>query len=657
MASMLKKLLLVSALLSLSLALATAASAAKGKPKLSVAKVNAPPSSVEPGDDFKVRGKLRNKGKADFGGSGDGLVIELRGAGIEPTEIGEGKVPKVKARSKKSFAVGVTVPGSLGGPQDVGPLSLFACVGRQGDKGKEKCKRSKGSVTVRGTNPPPETNFTPGARTLGDPLFPQIGNGGYDARHYAMELDYDPATNSFAPGTGTTITARATQDLSEFSFDFQDDLTVSAVTVNGTPATFQQVDAIPVFSSNPAVTQPKKLVVTPAAGITNGSQFVVHVAYSGTPAEITDADESFEGWVRSCQTVGFTPPCDGSYTVNEPIGAQSWYPNNNYPQDKATFEQKITVPSTHVALGVGELDRRTDNGDGTRTWEWAEDDPTGTFLVSGTVGLFDYSNDSSFTEDVTGRNLPIYKAIDSAKNATAKNTFATNTAEIPAVMNFFADRYGPYPFDSTGAVTDIAPDVGYALENQTKPHYATSLTSNGVGFSASTQAHELSHQWFGDAVSPNTWEQIWFSEGWATYSEVAIEETPPTDTTEREAFFDAIYSEVDLPDPAEDEWSIPPAELGGPENLFAGFPVYDRPGAMIEGFRQILGDDDAFYEFARGIQEDYRYGTISEEQFVDAATEASGFTGAELTLLEDYFQQWLHSDSKPTITPDDFVAP
>ena len=654
---MLKKLLLVSLLLSLSLSLATGAQAAKGKPRLSVAKVNAPPASVDAGDDFTVKGKLRNRGKTDFDGSGDGLVIQLRGAGIERTEIGEGAVPKVNARGKKSFSVDVTVPESLGGAQDVGPLGLFACVGRQGDKGKPKCKRSKGNLTIRGITTPPGTNFTPGARSLGDPLFPQIGNGGYDARHYLMELDYDPATNSFGDGTGTTITARATQNLSEFSFDFQDDLTVTAVTVNGTPATFEQVDAIPVFSSDPAVTQPKKLVVTPAAGIPDGSQFVVHVAYSGTPKEITDADESFEGWVRSCQTSGFTPPCDGAYTVNEPIGAQSWYPANNYPQDKATFEQKITVPSTHVALGVGELDRRTDNGDGTRTWEWAEDDPTGPFLVTGTVGLFDYSNDSSFTEDVTGRNLPIYKAIDSAKNATAKTTFANNTAQIPAVMNFFSDRYGPYPFDSTGAVTDIAPDVGYALENQTKPHYATSLTSNGVGFSATTQAHELSHQWFGDAVSPATWEQIWFSEGWATYSEAAIAEDPPTDDTERQAFFDDIYAEVDLPDPAEDEWSLPPAELGGPENLFDGFSVYDRPGAMIEGFRQILADDDAFYEFTRDLQETYGYGTITEQQFIDAATEASGFTGTELTLLEDYFQQWLHSDSKPTITPDTFVAP
>lgn len=222
-------------------------------------------------------------------------------------------------------------------------------------------------------------------------------------------------------------------------------------------------------------------------------------------------------------------------------------------------------------------------------------------------------------------------------------------------MNFLADNYGAYPFDSTGAVTDVAPDVGYALENQTKPHYASGIGSNGAGFTASTQVHELSHQWFGDAVSPATWQQIWFSEGWATFTENGYDPSG-LDTAALESFFDDVYAEPDLPAPVEDEWSIPPAALGGPENLFAGFPVYDRPGAMIEGFRQILGDDEAFFDFARGLQETYGYGTITEQQFVDAAKAASGFSGAELTMLDGYFQQWLHADSKPTITPDSFTA-
>ncbi|MEZ5184157.1 MAG: hypothetical protein R2720_00290 [Candidatus Nanopelagicales bacterium] len=206
-----------------------------------------------------------------------------------------------------------------------------------------------------------------GARTLGDPLLPQVGNGGYDVDHYRIYLDYDPATNTFKSAS-TTVSATADQRLKEFSLDFQD-LHVSSVKVNGRAARFQQVDATPVLSSNSQVTQPMKLVVTPhpSSRPKAGRHFTVEVRYSGTPEPITDADESIEGWVRACYPL--TPPqtCDGSFVVNEPIGAQSWFPSNNYPSDKATFETFIRVPAGKTALGTGENVGKKDNGDGTVT--------------------------------------------------------------------------------------------------------------------------------------------------------------------------------------------------------------------------------------------------------------------------------------------------
>ena len=72
---------------------------------------------------------------------------------------------------------------------------------------------------------------TDGARTLGDPLLPQLGNGGYDVDSYRIELDYDPVANEFNSAK-TTIEATASAKLREFSLDFQD-LDVSGVTVDG----------------------------------------------------------------------------------------------------------------------------------------------------------------------------------------------------------------------------------------------------------------------------------------------------------------------------------------------------------------------------------------------------------------------------------------
>ena len=187
-------------------------------------------------------------------------------------------------------------------------------------------------------------------------MFPEIGNGGYNAIRYAINIRYDPATNTFLSGTSTAMTARATKDLSQLSLDFEG-LTVTAVSVAGDPATFNRV-APAACSPSPPVVPPcaeTKLIVNPAQPIADDELFTVRVSYLGTPSEHTDPDNSVEGWIRACS--GADPAtCDGAFVVNEPIGAMTWFPSNNYPTDKALFDTAVTVPSTHKAIGVGELE-------------------------------------------------------------------------------------------------------------------------------------------------------------------------------------------------------------------------------------------------------------------------------------------------------------
>ena len=121
--------------------------------------------------------------------------------------------------------------------------------------------------------------------------------------------------------------ARATQNLSRFDLDLSG-LTVSSVKVDGRTAAFSRSG--------------QELVVTPARGLRSGRTFSVVVHYAGVPAAITDADGSTEGWVR-------TP--DGAFVVGEPVGAMSWFPSNNAPSDKATYDLRMTVPKAHLGVG------------------------------------------------------------------------------------------------------------------------------------------------------------------------------------------------------------------------------------------------------------------------------------------------------------------
>ena len=409
---------------------------------------------------------------------------------------------------------------------------------------------------------------TDGARTLGDPLLPQLGNGGYDVDSYRIELDYDPVANEFNSAK-TTIEATASAKLREFSLDFQD-LDVSGVTVDGRAADFSQVEATPDLSSDPDVTQPMKLVVNPhpSSWPKAGREFTVVVQYSGEPQVITDPDTSIEGWIPACYPLDPPQTCDGAFVVNEPMGTNGWFPSNNYPTDKATFDTRITVPQSKTALGVGELASRTVNPNGTATWRWTEDDPTATYLTTATVGDFIYS-EGAMTETSTGRILPVYNAIDASASPAQQAAINASLSRAPSQINFFSDTYGPYPFDSTGAVADRASGVGYALEVQTKPHYAGGFVSGNPSINISTQAHELAHQWWGNSATLAAWNDIWFNEGWANWSDWYwdFRENGGEDPA---AIFDELYAET--PD---EDWEMAPAILDNdPANLFAFFPTY-----------------------------------------------------------------------------------
>jgi aminopeptidase N len=484
---------------------------------------------------------------------------------------------------------------------------------------------------------PASAQFSPGARTLGEPyLFLQhIGNGGYDVQHYDITIDYDPIAHSMV--SSTDITARATQGLSEFSLDFVSYYNVSSVKVNGVDATWTRDDDLPNYKM--------KLVVTPAAGIPNGSTFHVVVAYSGTPQNFVDSDTSLEGFMRTTATLG-------SFTMNEPKGAMGWFPNNNHPRDKATFDFHLTAPNAYDAIGNGELASKVVNGDKT-TWNWRMTYPMSSYLSTSTIGLFDDTVYTGATAvNPVGQPLNFYDYIESALPATGTGTANkanNNTQRVrqDAIVKFMADTIGaPYPFDSHGVVAGRAPSGGnYALEVQTKSHFG------GGGISINTLAHEIAHQWFGDSVGPATWREIWFNEGWATWWATYWANKQNNNSTTNAAFFNQVYNQ-----PAS-AWTLPPANLGTAEELFTTMPVYNRPAAMLEGYHQIVGDA-AFFALQKAIVTEHAYSTITGDQFVALAkriaAEKAGFAGSNLTKLDAYFQQWLYGTVKPTLNPTTF---
>jgi len=336
-----------------------------------------------------------------------------------------------------------------------------------------------GAVTASAAN----AAFTPGAAGVGDPFFPHGGNGGFDVAHYDLDLVYVPRSGRL--NGRATIRATATQDLSSFDLDYRGPR-ITGLTVGGQPADHAR--------------NGQELVVQPPAGIPNGSTFEVVVTYRGEPHEITDADGSIEGWVRTN---------DGAFVVGEPQGSPTWFPSNDHPTDKASFATSITVPRGTEAIANGALQRRLPSrprrGIKMVTWRYVAREPMATYLATATIGQFDIDR-----SPVAG--LGSLVAIDPLEAARREPRMRRTFQRSDEIIGLFNGLFGPYPFTQTGAIVDHAPQVGYALETQTRPIY------DGAP-SQTTVAHELAHQWFGDSVSLARWQDMWLNEGFATWAQ------------------------------------------------------------------------------------------------------------------------------------------
>jgi aminopeptidase N len=318
----------------------------------------------------------------------------------------------------------------------------------------------------------------PGARSLGDSLFPTLGNGGIDVQSYFLDFTLDPEASLQAT---VTIEILATMDLSEFSLDFKH-ANVSQVLLDGFAVTYGQEE--------------EKLVITPAAPIAAGSTMQLIVIYGGPLPTASDTTFAAKmGWQATED--------GGGIFMSEPNAAHVWFPCNDHPTDKALYRFRVTVPKPWVAVANGTQRQLTDNG-ATRTYEYAARDPMATYVATVAVGNF------RMISVVGPDDLPITHYVDAGIGPAASDNLTHTVASMEALSEYF----GPYPFEVYGTLVLALGEFSGGMEFQTLPALTVATAEDSL---QRVMEHEMAHQWFGDLVTLSDWRFTWIKEGMAEY--------------------------------------------------------------------------------------------------------------------------------------------
>jgi aminopeptidase N len=474
------------------------------------------------------------------------------------------------------------------------------------------------------TSTPPTTApivGVPGSEGLADPLYPLLGNGGYDVVHYDVALRYRPTDNTLEGLV--SFQAVATQDLSAYNVDLQS-MSVRSVDVDGVRVA--------------VVHEGGELTITLAEPIASGAPFTTTIDYVGFPERVmSEAVPVGIGWFGGQ---------DGVHVMSEPDAASSFIPSNNHPSDKATWTISVTVPADQQVAANGSLVDVVEDGDET-TFVWDHPFPMATYLVALGIGRFDV------VEYTSAGGVPIRDYYERSVDQGIREAFVRQGEMI----DFFADLFGPYPFEAYGAlVVESASGAFAALETQTMSTFPISPTE--TSYDELIVAHEAVHQWFGNSLTPLEWDDIWLNEGFATYFEWVWTSTDhgldnPDATAARnyallsgQQFLDQGIPRSQIPGVIDD--NFPPPGTPPANALFNG-AVYLRGAMVLHALRVRIGDE-AFFAGIREYADRFAYSSVSTEDFIGVMEEVSGED------LDDFVRAWLDDPQIPAI-PEQGLSP
>jgi len=324
------------------------------------------------------------------------------------------------------------------------------------------------------------------------------------------------------------------------------------------------------------------------------------------------------------------------WTQGETQSSSVWFPTIDRPNQKTTQELYITVDTSFVTLSNGKLISSTVNSKtGLRTDYWRQTLPHTPYLFMMAIGKYAVVKDTW-----KGIEVSYYVEPEYAKHA--REIFN----HTPEMLEFFSKKFGvDYPWEKYAQVV-VRDYVSGAMENTTATIFGEFVQKDDRGlYDASNDdivAHELSHHWFGDLVTCESWSNLPLNESFATYSEYlwneykyGKDEADWTLNSDLKSYLqEARSKQVDLIR----------FEYDDKEDMFDRHS-YQKGGRILHMLRDAVGDD-AFFASLKLYLEQNRFGA-AEVHHLRLAFEQ--VTGQDMNW---FFNQWFLDKGHPVLEID-----
>jgi len=423
-----------------------------------------------------------------------------------------------------------------------------------------------------------------------------------DVLSYGFEIDLNDSTDVVC--TTAIMEIEFLQDVDQFYLDLsynQSDSTgmkVQHITEPGKEVLFQQHSNQIVFSKVHAH---------------EGERRSYKISYCGIPGD---------GLIISENKFGDRT----FFGDNWPNRGQHWLPLVDHPSDKAFVEFLVHAPEHYKVVSVGSLVKETREG-GRVVSHWKTSYPLSTKMM--VIGVSPFAVEH--LESASGIPVSSWVYPQNKEDGFLDYSMALQP------LDYFESFLAPYPYEKLANVQSKT--VYGGMENASCIFYHERSVT-GKQRIENLLAHEIAHQWFGDAVSELDWHHIWISEGFATYlTDLYIEYTHG-----REAFVASMLDEKGQVLRFASRRLAPIVDTTLPVSTrLLNKNVYEKAGWVLHMLRHELGDEK-FRECVQTFYEKYKFKNALTEDFLEVVESVTG------KQYDTFFQQWFHTAGHPVLS-------